>query len=623
MHQNTGFLPANYVIKNRYRVLAKVGRGGFGAVYKAADLQFGNRLVAVKEMSQQNLTPQELAEATNAFKNEAMLLASLTHPNLPRIYEQFNDGGRWYLVMDFIEGETLEDYMLKVAGGRLPVDKVLSIGIQVCTVLEYLHSRQPPIIFRDLKPANIMLTPSGHIYLIDFGIARHFKPGQSRDTSALGSTGYAAPEQYGKAQTTPRADIYALGATLHELLTGINPSDSPFNFAPLRLVQHPAHNELEQLILQMVSLDASKRPASVEQIRLSLENIAAFKASMPTAQYRAISRATGGYQLTQSQPQRRGTTMAQPMVVPQPLSNTRFIGSKHTSRVTTVAWSVRGTRIASASYDKTVRVWDAADGTNLVTYQGHWDRVLSVAWSPDGNMLASAGNDGTIQIWDPLTANLILTYREHNQPVLALDWSPDGKRIASASEDQTVQIWDTITGQALHIHHTHGPRTLTLDWSPDGRSIASGGEDKLVHVWSLQREKVNFFTSWLFHSRGQFTYRGHFGRVNALAWSPNGQRIASVGSDKTLQVWDSVTGKKYFIHRNPSSTITCVAWSYDGRYLATGANDKLVQVWDTVTRNSVATYAGHTGYITSVSWSPDGKQLVSASVDHTIHVWHI
>ena len=184
-------------------------------------------------------------------------------------------------------------------------------------------------------------------------------------------------------------------------------------------------------------------------------------------------------------------------------------------------------------------------------------------------------------------------------------------------------IWDTVTGQTLHVHRTHGPRTLTLNWSPDGKTIASGGEDKLVHIWSLQREKSSFFTSWLFHPRGQFTYRGHFGRVNALAWSPNGQRIASVGSDKTLQVWDAVTGKKYFIHRNPSSTITAVAWSYDGRYLATGANDKLVQVWDTVTRNSVATYAGHTGYITSVSWAPDGKQLVSASVDHTIHVWHI
>ena len=619
----TNTLPANHVLRQRYRVLTQVGKGGFGAVYKAADLQFGSRLVAIKEMSQMGFSPQELTEAARTFKHEAMLLASLTHPHLPRIYEQFTEEGRWYLVMDFIEGETLEEYMLKVPGGRLSVDQVLSLGIQVCTVLEYLHNRHPPIIFRDLKPANIMLTPAGHVYLIDFGIARHFTPGKSRDTAALGSTGYAAPEQYGKAQTTPRADLYALGATMHELLSGLNPADSPFNFAPIQLPQHPAHKELEQLIARMVEVDVNKRPEHAAQVRQALENIAALKASMPVARYQAVNQVASGYRLAQPQPQRRGTTQVQSMARPQPLVNTRFIGSRHTSRVTAVAWSVRGTRIASASYDKTVRVWDANDGNNLITYQGHWDRVLSVAWSPDGNLLASAGNDGTVQLWDPLTANLVLTYREHSQPVLALAWSPDGKRIASACEDQTVQLWDTITGQTLYIYRVHGPRTLTLGWSPDGRSIASGGEDKLVSVWSLQREKASFFTSLLFHSRGQFSYRGHFGRVNALAWSPNGQRIASVGSDKTLQVWDAVTGKKYFIHRNPSSTLTCVAWSYDGRYLATGGNDKLVQVWDTVTRNAVATYAGHAGYVTSVSWSPDGKQLVSASVDHTIHAWYL
>jgi serine/threonine protein kinase len=624
-HPKTGLLPANHLLKQRYRVLAQVGKGGFGAVYKAMDSQFSNRLVAIKEMSQQNLTPQEMIDATNTFKHEAMLLASLIHPNLPRIYEQFTDGGRWYLVMDFIEGETLEEHILKIISGKLPVDKVLSIGIQVCTVLEYLHNRQPPIVFRDLKPANIMLTPLGHIYLIDFGIARHFKPGQIRDTSALGSTGYAAPEQYGKSQTTPRADLYALGATMHELLTGLNPADSPFNFSSLNLPPHPAHKELEFLISQLLEVDANRRPISVTVVRQALENIAAFKASTPTAQYilPGDRQPTGGYRLAQIQSQKRGITQAQPILEPQPLSNTRFIGARHTSRITAVAWSARGTRIASASYDKTVRIWNASDGNNLLTYQGHWDRVLAVAWSPDGNLVASAGNDGTIQVWDPLNANLAMTYREHVHPVLALNWSPDGKRIASACEDKTVRIWDTITGQTLYVHNAHGGRVLTIGWSPDGRYIASAGEDKLVHVWSMQREKANFFTSWLLHSRGQFTYRGHFGRVNALAWSPNGQRLASVGSDKTLQVWDAATGKKYFIHRNPSSTITSVAWSYDGRYLATGANDKLVQVWDTVTRNSVTIYAGHTGYITSVSWAPDGKQLVSASVDHTIHVWHL
>src|SRR5579863_6478136 len=233
--QSTGLLIYNSLLKQRYRILQQVGKGGFGAVYKAADMQFGNRLVAIKEMSQGSLTTQELVEATESFKREAMLLAGLTHPNLPRIYEQFTDMGRWYLVMDFIEGETLEDHLERLPGHRLPVDKTLEIAIQLCAVLEYLHMRQPPIIFRDLKPGNIMLTTHGHVYLIDFGIARHFKPGQAKDTTALGSTGYAAPEQYGKAQTTPRADLYGLGATLHQLLTGDDPAQSPFQFAPLRL----------------------------------------------------------------------------------------------------------------------------------------------------------------------------------------------------------------------------------------------------------------------------------------------------------------------------------------------------------------------------------------------------
>src|SRR5436309_916295 len=241
----TGLLVQQHILNKRYRIIQQIGKGGFGAVYKAADTQFADRPLAIKEMSQSNLNPKELHEATEAFKREAHLLASLTHPNLPRIYEQFSDTDRLYLVMDYIEGETLEAYLDKV-GGKLPLLStgtslagVLTIGIQLCSVLSYLHTRQPPIIFRHLKPANIMLTAGGHIFLIDFGIARHFKPGQAKDTTALGSTGYAAPEQYGKAQTTPRADIYALGATFHQLLSGNDPPDTPFQFASLQLLGHP------------------------------------------------------------------------------------------------------------------------------------------------------------------------------------------------------------------------------------------------------------------------------------------------------------------------------------------------------------------------------------------------
>src|SRR5438067_5747542 len=234
---STRFLTFDRLLKQRYRLLKELGRGGFGAVYKAEDTQFGNRLVAVKEMSLSGPNSrQEVDEAVKNFEREALLLAGLRHQNLPRIYDHFLDGGHWYLVMDYIEGETLKERLAR-SGGRLPIEETMRIGIQLCTVLDYLHTRQPPIIFRDLKPSNVIRTPEGHLYLIDFGIARHFKPGQARDTMILGSPGYASPEQYGRAQTTPQADIYSLGAMLHQLLTGSDPAQTPFSFCAFAITR--------------------------------------------------------------------------------------------------------------------------------------------------------------------------------------------------------------------------------------------------------------------------------------------------------------------------------------------------------------------------------------------------
>lgn len=270
----TGRLLPNHLLKQRYIILDSVGKGGMGAVYKGEDTQLGNRKVAIKEMSQSGLSPQEVIEAANDFKREAHILAGLQHPNLPNIYDHFTEAGRWYLVMSFIHGETLEDYLDKANGGRLPVEEVLQIGIQLCTVLNYLHSQQPPIIFRDLKPSNIMQTVDGHLYLIDFGIARHFKLGQTKDTTAYGSIGYASPEQYGKAQTTPRSDIYSLGAVLYQLLSGHDPSATPFRFPPLQSLVPTVPIELVTLITQMLELDENNRPTSMLVVKQKLQDVA-------------------------------------------------------------------------------------------------------------------------------------------------------------------------------------------------------------------------------------------------------------------------------------------------------------------------------------------------------------
>ncbi len=518
----------NHLLKERYRILEPVGKGGFGAVYKAADTLFAYRPVAVKEMGQSHLSPQEMVEAIEAFKREAHLLAGLQHPNIPAIHDYFGEAGRWYLVMDFIEGETLEEHLNKSRGKYLPVEEVLKIGIQLCTVLGYLHTRQPPIIFRDLKPANILLTPSGQIYLIDFGIARHFKPGQSKDTVAFGSPGYASPEQYGKTQTTPRADIYALGATLHQLLTGDDPTQTPFRFAPLQLRSQTTPVGLDTMIASMLEIDEKRRPASMYAIKFDLQRFATRRADK---------------QVGVLQP---GITYVYPTrVVPRP--------------------SIPPSLPATGS---------TTLGSVLVRYYGHSDRVNAVAWSPNGAHLVSASDDKTAQIWEARSGDQLLTYAGHPDRVNAVAWSPDGKLIASASSDSTIQVWEADSGVYLFTCKGHSDRVNAVAWSPDSKLVASGGDGKTVHVRPFASRKPIL------------VYQGHTDALHAVAWSPDGKYIASAAgssiqyySENAVHIWDAASGDTVYIYRNLSDYVRGLAWSPDGQRIATASSDHSVWVW--------------------------------------------
>lgn len=274
-NNQTGRLSPQSTLQQRYIIVDQIGRGGMGAVYQATDTRVGNRRVAIKEMSQAHLSTQELAQASARFQQEAHMLGSLSHTNLPHIYDSFSEQGRSYLVMDFIEGQTLYKLLKDRDGQPLPVPQVLSYAQQLCDVLSYLHQQRPPIVFRDTKPTNIMVTNNGHIYLIDFGIARFFKEGQEQDTILLGSPGYAPPEQHGLAQTGPRSDLYGLGATLHYCLTGNDPyyAQQHFSFAPVRQYNPQVPVELDRLIQRMVAYNEQERPASALEVLQILNEI--------------------------------------------------------------------------------------------------------------------------------------------------------------------------------------------------------------------------------------------------------------------------------------------------------------------------------------------------------------
>lgn len=243
------------IVQGRYQVQKVLGEGGMGSVYLAQDTRLPKQW-ALKEMSENFSNPSDRAEAEAAFLAEAQILSGLNHPNLPRVVDFFQEDGRNFLVMDFIAGQTLEK---RLEATPLSISEALRLGIEVAQVLEYLHTQPQPVIFRDLKPANIILSPEGKPILVDFGIARLFRQGAGQDTRALGTPGYAAPEQYGRGQSDHRTDIFALGATLHHCISGRDPAEQPFQFPSLSELRPEVPAQLDSLILRACSLKPEDR----------------------------------------------------------------------------------------------------------------------------------------------------------------------------------------------------------------------------------------------------------------------------------------------------------------------------------------------------------------------------
>lgn len=256
------------VVDGKYKILSKIGQGGMSVVYMAIN-ERANKTWAIKEVRKDGIQNFEVVK--QGLIVETDMLKKLHHPNIPSIIDVIEDEERFLIVMDYIEGNSLQKALRDY--GAQPQENVVEWAKQLCDALGYLHSRKPPIVYRDMKPANVMLKPNGMVSLIDFGTAREYKVGSTGDTSVLGTKGYAAPEQYGgHGQTDARTDIYCLGATLHQLLTGQDPCQPPYTRYPIRHYNPSLSSGLEEIVMKCVNDNPTERYQSCAELMYALEH---------------------------------------------------------------------------------------------------------------------------------------------------------------------------------------------------------------------------------------------------------------------------------------------------------------------------------------------------------------
>lgn len=262
------------LLKNRYEITGVLGQGGMGCVYRVADRSRRGRVLAVKELRTTNQAPGKATESLTLFRTEAQILSRLTHPNLPKVTDYFSYGGSHYIVMEYIQGRTLEQ-LLDTRRGK-PVDErlALSWALQICRAMQFLSVQKPrPVVFRDLKPSNIMIDRTGRVKLIDFGIARFFKEDKTEDTYVYGTPGYAAPEQYGTGQTDVRSDIFSLGATLHHCLTGRDPSTHPLDFPDPLFLNPKLHKGTVKIIRKALEPEPRRRYQTALDMKQAIQSV--------------------------------------------------------------------------------------------------------------------------------------------------------------------------------------------------------------------------------------------------------------------------------------------------------------------------------------------------------------
>ncbi len=643
-----------------YELLKQIGEGGMGLVYLAQQKQPVKRQVALKIIK----PGMDSKEVIARFDAERQALALLEHPNIAHVFDAgTTETGRPYFIMEFVRGMSITRYC---DDRKLSIEQRLQLFKQVCEGLHYAH--QKGIIHRDIKPSNILVSVHGDRAvpkIIDFGIAKAAASALTEKTvftlqgQLLGTPEYMSPEQvdFATQDIDTRSDIYSLGVLLYELLTGVLPFDKKsfcgIGFAEIQRTireQEPAtpstrfsnlgkeakliathrqtqvlplarclYRELEWIPMKAMRKDRVRRYRSASEFADDIQNYlngSPLIAGPETAVYRArkfVRRHAGSV----------ASASLVAVVIILGLISSVFLGCRAEQarqqeaglRVQAEKAQMRAEKAEIAEKEQRRLSEEKAEEYRRSLYV-HQITLADVAYRDDDvhrlrELLDTCPDD--LRAWEWQRLNHVSDQAVMTLPASVYDLAlaPDGKRFISAGGNGRVKIWDAIDGTLMMTLRGHDEIVGSVAFSPDGQRIASG-DLKTIKIWDAQSgEEV-------------MTLGGDAGQNETrkpVVFSPDSKRIASGGQDHSVKIWDAANGKELMVLSGHKDRLECLAFTPDGQRIISGSWDKTLRVWDTSTGQQLKVLKGHEQGIRGVAISPDAKRVVSVSGDKTVKVW--